>query len=61
MIIQIGLIKSLGYLPLEWENQIQSNIIDFVAKQVYYKGKPVQDVKHYGKLGKTKTLHFREG
>lgn len=60
VIIQIGLIKSLGYLPLDWENQIQSNIIEFVAKQVYDKGKPVQDLKHYGKLGKTKTLHFQQ-
>ena len=61
IIIQLGLIRLMGYLPLNWENQVSPTIVEFVLNQIYSSNlQGVLLLKEYGKWGKVRTEHLQQ-
>ena len=61
IIIQLGLIRLMGYLPLNWENQVSPTIVEFVLNQIYSSNlQEVLLLKEYGKWGKVRTEHLQQ-
>jgi len=61
IIIQLGLIRLMGYLPHNWENQVSPTIVEFVLNQIYSSNlQEVLLLKEYGKWGKVRTEHLQQ-
>ena len=61
IIIQLGLIRLMGYLPPNWENQVSATIVEFVLNQIYSSNlQEVLLLKEYGKWGKVRTEHLQQ-
>lgn len=61
IIIQLGLIRLMGYLPPNWENQVSPTIVEFVLNQIYSSNlQGVLLLKEYGKWGKVRTEHLQQ-
>ncbi len=57
--LQLGIIRFLGYLPDNWNSQINNDCIIFVLEQLKI-GQPSFDLTEYGSRPATKTQHLQQ-
>ncbi len=60
ILIQLCLIRFLGYLPQNWEYQVNEDIIEFSTKQIFGNTGEHFSLGDYSKWGKTRTEHLQQ-
>ena len=60
ILIQIGLIRLMGYLAPSWENQVSEKIVYFVAQQLYGEQTEIISLSEYTNWASLRTRHLQE-
>lgn len=58
--IQLCLLRYLGYIPQDWQNQISSLTIQFLIEQISIQNTEAFFLKDYTRWGKTRTDHLQQ-
>ncbi|WP_162074352.1 Tn3 family transposase, partial [Chryseobacterium fistulae] len=58
--ILIGIIRSLGYVPIDWKEKVPIEIFSFITKQLGYNNITCSILLEYGKREQTETEHLRQ-
>jgi TnpA family transposase len=58
--IQLCLLRYLGYIPQDWQNQISSLTIQFLIEQISIQNTEAFFLKDYARWGKTRTDHLQQ-
>jgi hypothetical protein len=60
ILIQIGLIRLMGYLAPSWENQVSEKIVHFVAQQLYGEETEIISLSEYTNWASLRTRHLQQ-